>query len=422
MKARTQNVVMVRKTSGNPLRSLLTRLLAAEKNATSWPVPVSTGLSDWPFPESPVEETLTSAVLAVQPVLNPLHVFRTYTCSPLVLVATRFEASEENATNCAVLPMLGDSHNPFAGDVPFDATETSDVAGVQTLPWPVHKSRKYISCIGVAGAPGRFVAAEANAINRPFALMFGSMLVPFANAVPSGVETSCPVFGVQPVPAPMHSVIAYTCCTPVIFPAMFVAVEANVTTCPNAPDATDGWPLGPSAGAPLLDAEINVVDGAHVPPALKHVSRKYISGVPVVAPATRFVAVETNATKRPSALIATWELASFAGLTPSLAMDTRLTTGIQPKGAPAHVLATKTCGVVPLNVTEGTRLVANEMNASSSPVEFIAGSDPAPFAITPLGPESMSLVLGMHDDVVPRHESNRKISGTPFVSGLVVGS
>lgn len=333
---------MVRKTSGNPLRSLLTKLLAAEKNATSWPVAVSTGLSDWAFPGSPVEETLTSAVACVQPVLNPLQVFRTNTLSiPFVFAATRFEAREENATNCAVFPMFGDSHNPFAGDVPSDATETSEVEGVQTLPWPVHRSRKYISCTGVAGAPGRFIAVEANAMNLPFTLIFGSMLAPPANAVPSGVEINWPELGVQPE-IPLHSFTAYTSCAPPEPVTMFVAVEVKVTICPNRPEATDGWPLAPSAAAPALEADIRVVEGVQDPPAFRQVSRKYTSGVPVVAVETRLVAVDTKATNLPSALIATCELGAFAGLTPSLAMDTRLTAGVHPEGTPAQVLEMKT--------------------------------------------------------------------------------
>ena len=252
--------------------------------------------------------------------------------------------------------------------------------------------------------------------------MSGWMLAPSANAVPSGVETSSPVFGVHPVTMPMQSVTAYTCCTPLRLPAMFFAVEVNVTICPNAPEATDGCPLAPSAGAPPGAAEISIVEGVHVEPALRQVSRKYTSGVPVVAPETRFVAVDTKAINRPSALIATCELGPFAGLTPSLATDARVTAGVQPEGAPAQVLATKACGVIPSNVVVVTRFVANEMNASVSPVEFIAGSELAPFAITPFGPASTIVVLGVHPDVMPRHESKRKMSGTPLVSGLVLGA
>ena len=417
---RTQNVVTARKTSANPLRSLFTRLLAAEKNTTSWPKPVNRGLSDWPFPGNPVDDSLTSAVDCVQPVLNPLQVFRTYTFSmPLVVAGTKFVANDENATNCAVLPMLGDSHNPFAGDEPSDAMETSDVVGAQTLPCPVHRSRKYICCV-VADAAPKFVAVEANAMNLPPGLMFGSMLAPLANAVPSGVETSSPGFAVQPVVIPMHSATAYTCEVPAVFPSMSVAVELNVTICPNGPDATDGWPLTPPAGPPPLAVEISIVDGVQPPPAFRHVSRKYTSGVPAVAVATRFVAVETKATNLPSPLIATCELGPFAGLTPSPETEIKLTAGVQPEGTPAQVLATNTCGVVPLNVTVGTRFVASDMNASSIPLEFIAGSEPAPFAMTPFGPESISVVLGVHEDVVPRHESKRKMSGTPLVSGFVL--
>lgn len=341
VKIRSQNVVMVRKTSGNPLRSLLTKLLAAEKNATSWPVAVSTGLSDWAFPGSPVEDTLTSAVACVQPVLNPLQVFRTNTLSiPFVFAATRFEASEENATNCAVFPMFGDSHNPFAGDVPSDATETSEVEGVQTLPWPVHRSRRYICCTPPEVVP-RFVAVDANAMNRPLTFMFGSMLAPSANVVPSGVEINWPELGVQPE-IPLHSFTAYTSCAPPDPATMFVAVEVKVTICPNSPEATDGWPLAPSAAAPALEADIRVVEGVQDPPAFRQVSRKYTSGVPVVAVETRLVAVDTKATNLPSALIATCELGAFAGLTPSLAMDTRLTAGVHPEGTPAQVLEMKT--------------------------------------------------------------------------------
>ena len=140
-----QKVVIARNTSGKPFRSLFTRLLAAEKNTISCAVPVSTGLSDCAFPGSPVEDTLTSAVFCVQPVLNPLHVLRTYTLStPFVLVAVKFDARDENAMNCDVAPMFGDSHSPFAGDVPSVAMDTSDVVGVQTLPCPVQRSRRYI--------------------------------------------------------------------------------------------------------------------------------------------------------------------------------------------------------------------------------------------------------------------------------------
>ncbi|HEV2488732.1 MAG TPA: hypothetical protein VGT03_02905 [Candidatus Acidoferrales bacterium] len=420
----SQNVVIAKNTSGKPLRSLLTRLLAEDKNTSSWAVPVSTGVSDAAFPATPVEDTLTIAVLGVHPELIPVHRFRTYTSSnPFVLVAVNLADNDENATNCAVLLTFGPSQSRSDGVTPSDCTETSDVTGEHVLPCPVHRSRKYISwgCVPPV-APPRLVAVEANATNRPFWLMLGSMLAPSANVVPPGVETSCPVFGVHPAPAPMHSVTAYTSCAPPDPVPMFFAVDVNATTCPNAPEATDGCPLAPSAGVtPFVAVVISLVAGVQVVPPFKQVSRKYTSGVGVAGAPGRFVAVETNATNLPSALMATWEHGPFAGLTPSLAMDARLTVGVHPNGAPAHVLATKACGVTPSNVEVVTRFVASEMNASCNAVELIAGSELVPFAITPLGPESIRVVFGVHDAVVPKHVSNRKMSGTPFVSGLVFG-
>jgi hypothetical protein len=60
------------------------------------------------------------------------------------------------------------------------------------------------------------------------------------------------------------------------------------------------------------------------------------SDCPLVSPATKFEALESNATNLPSALIEGFRLFPFARL-PSGANDTRLVLGTHPVGTPMHV-------------------------------------------------------------------------------------
>ena len=83
------------------------------------------------------------------------------------------------------------------------------------------------------------------------------------------------------------------------------------------------------------------------------VSRKKISAAPLVSPSTRLLASETNATKRPSALIAGRALAPL-GSAPSSATETASVCGVQSADAPWQVSRRKISFVaVALDLTRG---------------------------------------------------------------------
>ena len=103
------------------------------------------------------------------------------------------------------------------------------------------------------------------------------------------------------------------------------------------------------ASVPLVATETNCVDGVQpdVVPAQVSRTKAFITPL-VVPPVIRFVAVDKNVTKRPSALVsAALALIEGAMLSPFAAaapdpMETMLFAGVQPEATPVHVSLTKT--------------------------------------------------------------------------------
>src|SRR5208282_6530817 len=145
-------------------------LVAGDRNATLWPSPLTAGWSETLFARIPLCDALTRTVAGVHVglVVALLQVFRTKAFSnPLLVLSTRFVASEEKAMNSpspavdVVELMLGCSLKALAGDTLSVASETSDVAGVQLTVRAPHVSRTKICWIPVEAPRTRFVAVEA---------------------------------------------------------------------------------------------------------------------------------------------------------------------------------------------------------------------------------------------------------------------
>lgn len=158
----------------------------------------------------------------------------------------------------------------------------------------------------------RFVAVDANATNRPVGEMADCTFVPLAGVAPSGVETSdvCPA---QVLALKVHPRTKTSDRPPGLgaVASRFLAVEVKETNSPLV--AIEGFALAPFAGVIPSEVEIRNVVGAQAPvvPVVVVVSPRQVSRTNTwgVIPSnvtfeTRFVAVETNATNRPSGLIA----------------------------------------------------------------------------------------------------------------------
>lgn len=101
--------------------------------------------------------------------------------------------------------------------------------------------------------------------------------------------------------------------------------------------------VAPLAATPPEETETSCVAGVQPEATPAHVSRTN-AFVPVVPPATRFVAEERNATYRPSALapaLIAGEILSAFPVPPPDAADTRVVEGVQPEATPTQVSATK---------------------------------------------------------------------------------
>ena len=148
----------------------------------------------------------------------------------------------------------------------------------------------------------------------------------------------------------------------------FVAFEAKLTNAPLALIA--GAPEGPSAAPPPRA----VLTSAVVPVCR---SRTKTSGTPLLSPATRFVAADSNTTKRPSA-----ERSGFddgpSGSPPSTATLTRVTV---PSRSVRKMSAT------PLP-SPAARFDADETNATRVPSAESTGARDGPFA--PPGADEIS--------------------------------
>src|SRR5579863_4433321 len=110
----------------------------------------------------------------------------------------------------------------------------------------------------------------------------------------------------------------------------------------NRPEElTDGSRLSLPESEPLSSAETSVVCGVQEEVAPEQVSRRKIWRPPGVL-ATRLVAAELNATKRPSVLMEGVLLSALPWV-PSPAAESKLVRGRQSEGAPVQVSRRKIC-------------------------------------------------------------------------------
>jgi hypothetical protein len=158
------------------------------------------------------------------------------------------------------------------------------------------RSRTKTSATPLVSPATRFVASEVKTTKRPSALAPGSELWSLACA--PAVETLTRV-----VMRPATS-RTKTSATPLVSLATrLVADDWKATN--KALALIAGVPLAPLPCAPLVDTLIRVVCPAAT-------SRRNISPTALVSPVTRFVAVESKATKRPSPLMLEKVLPPFA--------------------------------------------------------------------------------------------------------------
>jgi hypothetical protein len=239
------------------------------------------------------------------------------------------------------------------------------------------------------------------------------VLAPFAAVTPSGVDTRS-VSAVHEVTAVAHE-RTNASARPPGFGAVaprFLALDTNDTKSPA--DAMDGLELAPLPGVVPSGVETRKVVGTQVVLATPlQVSRTKTCGVipSNVALDTRFVASETNATKRESGLITGLKLSPFPGLTPSALMDTNCVETVDP----VVTMRQKTWRVIPVSAADVTRFVAVEVNATVEPPESIVGSELAPLAEFPLTSVVTSVVVGVQE-AFPKQVVRTNTSLAAFVS------
>src|SRR2546430_1856692 len=188
----------------------------------------------------------------------------------------------------------------------------------------------------------------------PFPLIAGPAgFPPTVFASPGCVEMRV-VFGVQEPVAPRQVSRTKTWRTPVfIWPTFTCALGAlafgvlDAVTDKKAtkrPDElTDGNKLSVALSNPFGSTEINCVCGLHDVAAPWQVSRRKIC-FPLGVSATRFVAAELKAMKRPSALMEGVRLSALPAV-PSSAADNTDVCGLQSLAAPSQVSRKKICAV-----------------------------------------------------------------------------
>src|SRR5438270_11109411 len=118
-----------------------------------------------------------------------------------------------------------------------------------------------------------------------------------------------------------------------------------------------GYELKELPWLPSLSSDSLMLLGFHPAVAPMQVSRRKTSATPLVSPATRLLAEDSKATKRPSALMAAPTLLKLPCV-PSPATDTRTVLGVQPAGAPEQVSRRKTSATS--LVSPATKVVASE--------------------------------------------------------------
>lgn len=227
------------------------------------------------------------------------------------------------------------------------------------------------------------------------------------------------VVGEQPTGASKHVSRTKTSTNVVVsFGVRFFAAESNATYRPFA--LITGTVLASSASEPLEATDNRVVLGEQPTGAPWQVSRKKTSNVWLLSLATRFVALEPNTMKRPSALRDGAKLLPLDSV-PSDATETRVVAGVQPTGAPTQV-SRRNMSVEAL-LSLATRLVASDAYATKRPSALIAGTvaNPAeaplsPFPSEPSGTTETGTVLGVQPAVAAMQVSRRKIFSKPFVA------
>ncbi len=216
----------------------------------------------------------------------------------------------------------------------------------------------------------------------PFPLIAGPAgFPPTVFASPGWVEMRV-VFGVQEPAAPTQVSRTKTWRTPLFiwptftcefgvlaFGVLDAVTDKNATKRPD--ELTDGSKLSVALSNPFGSTEINCVCGLHDVAAPWQVSRRKIC-FPLGESATRFVAAELNAMKRPSALMEGVWLSALPAA-PSSAADNTDVCGLQSLAAPSQVSRKKICAVafccpfgVPANATKRpSRLTAGDSSATA---------------------------------------------------------
>ncbi len=147
-----------------------------------------------------------------------------------------------------------------------------------------------------------------------------------------------------------------------------MAREAKATNLPFA--LTEGDPLKPLPACPNPRPLIRIV-------SVRRRSRTYTCGMPVSEPpATRLLALETNATRLPSPLMLGASQLAFA----SPPRSVRLTRAVIP------VCRSRANTFSKMLVSLSTRFVAKEAKATNRPFALIAADTVGPFAGTPPSP------------------------------------
>jgi len=168
---------------------------------------------------------------------------------------------------------------------------------------------------------------------------------------------------------------AFTCALGALaFGVLDAVTDKNATKRPE--ELTDGNKLSVALSNPFGSTEINCVCGLHNVAAPWQVSRRKIC-FPLGVSATRFVAAELKAMKRPSALMEGVWLSALPAV-PSSPADNTDVCGLQSPAAPSHVSRKKICAVAfccPFGVPAKATKRPSTLTAGVSSATAIAACD-----------------------------------------------
>src|SRR3990172_5450272 len=237
------------------------------------------------------------------------------------------------------------------------------------------------------------------------------LVLPALPWVPPDDRETRMVEGVQPV-APMQVSRTKMSATPFASPlTRLSASEPKATKRPLL--LMVGLLLAALPWLPPEATETRMVEGGQPPPAPRQVSRTKTSATPFKSLATRLVAEEENAMKRPSGVMAGAVLEPLSASAPAVEIETREVSVVQPPPAPVQVSRTKTSRA-PL-VSLATRLLARERKATKRPSELMAGSELVELPSAPPVEIETRRVLRAQPSS-PRQVSRQKTSVTPLPS------